>query len=106
MSLRSICSSTRPATSSSCQRERFHLRHLRTRLPHLSAKLDVMSGCSTKFPLAFGNFRRAYQIADRHDLRVTVDPYSVAGFTRFYVRRRAYAAPTDTNAVKFIKTAA
>ena len=45
-----------------------------------------------------GNFARAYQIADRHDLRVTVDPYSTPGFTRFYVRRRAYAPPTDTNA--------
>jgi HK97 family phage major capsid protein len=39
------------------------------------------------FPIAFGDFRRAYLLADRVPMRITVDPYTTAGSVKFYVRR-------------------
>ena len=54
-------------------------------------------------PVAFGNFARAYELIDRSDLRVTVDPYTTAGFTKFYVRKRVYGHPLNNDAVKWVR---
>jgi HK97 family phage major capsid protein len=62
---------------------------------------DIGNG---KFPVAFGNFRRGYMLLDRTDLRILVDPYSEPGFRRFYVRRRVYGHPSNTDSIKFIRT--
>ena len=69
-------------------------------------QMDDLSTGAAKFPVAFGDFRRAYTIADRHDIRITRDEVTEVGFTKFYVRKRTYGAPVNTNAVKFLKTAA
>ncbi len=68
--------------------------------------IDVSGGSNPSYPIAFGNFRRAYTLADRTDLRITVDPVTEPGFRKFYVRRRVYGHPANTNAVKFLRTAA
>ena len=68
--------------------------------------IDVSGGSNPSFPIAFGDFRRAYTLADRTDMRITVDPYTTPGQRKFYVRRRVYGAPTNTNAVKWLRTAA
>jgi HK97 family phage major capsid protein len=68
--------------------------------------LDVSGGGNATYPIAFGDFRRAYTIADRHDVRITKDEVTAVGFTKFYVRKRTYGAPMNTNSVKFLKTAA
>jgi HK97 family phage major capsid protein len=61
---------------------------------------DIAGGA---FPVAFGDFRRAYLLADRTPMRITVDPYTTAGTIKFYVRRRVYGMPSNNDAVKFLK---
>ncbi len=36
----------------------------------------------------FGNFREAYQIVDRHDMRILRDPYSHKPYVEFYINKR------------------
>lgn len=55
-------------------------------------------------PIAYGNFRRGYTIADRVGLRITRDNVTNVGFVRFYVRRREGGIVRNNNAIKFIKT--
>jgi HK97 family phage major capsid protein len=61
---------------------------------------------ANKFPVAFGNFRRAYVIADRVGLRITRDNISNVGFVRFYVRRREGGTVLNNDAVKWLRTTA
>lgn len=56
------------------------------------------------FPIAFGNFRRGYVIADRVGLRVTRDDVTNVGFVRFYVRRREGGIVLNNDAIKFLRT--
>src|SRR5262245_47655413 len=61
---------------------------------------DVAGGA---FPVAFGDFRRAYTLCDRTQLRITVDPYTSVGYTEYYVRRRVGGIVSNNDAVKFLK---
>ena len=60
---------------------------------------DAMdSVAANAFPVAFGNFRRAYILADHvaSGMRVTVDEsITTPGFTKFYIRN-AWAASSRT----------
>jgi len=56
------------------------------------------------FPVAFGNFRRAYVLADRVGLRVTRDNVTNVGFVRFYVRRREGGIVLNNDAIKWLRT--
>lgn len=55
-------------------------------------------------PIAYGNFRRGYVIADRVGLRITRDSVTNIGYVRFYLRRRQGGIVLNNNAIKFIKT--
>lgn len=55
-------------------------------------------------PIAYGNFKRGYLIADRVGLRITRDNVTNVGFVKFYVRRREGGIVLNNNAIKFIKT--
>jgi HK97 family phage major capsid protein len=55
-------------------------------------------------PVAFGDFRRGYVLADRIGLRITRDNVTNIGFVRFYVRRREGGIVLNNNAIKFLKT--
>lgn len=55
-------------------------------------------------PIAYGNFRRGYVIADRVGLRITRDSVTNIGHVRFYVRRREGGIVLNNNAIKWIKT--
>lgn len=57
-------------------------------------------------PVAFGDFRRGYVLADRVGLRVTRDNVTNVGFVRFYIRRREGGIVLNNNAIKFLKTTA
>jgi HK97 family phage major capsid protein len=59
---------------------------------------------ANKFPVAFGDFRRGYVLADRVGLRITRDNVTNIGFVRFYVRRREGGIVLNNNSIKFIKT--
>jgi HK97 family phage major capsid protein len=61
------------------------------------------------FPVAFGNFRRAYILADHaaSGLRVTVDDnITTPGYVKFYIRKRVGGIVTNNQAVKLLKCAA
>lgn len=59
------------------------------------------------FPIAFGDIRAGYLIADSGQLRVTVDDnVTKPGYVRFYVRRRVGGVIYDSDAVKLLKIAA
>jgi len=55
------------------------------------------------FPVAFGDFDEGYELIDRSDIKITIDPYTSAGQTKFYVRQRLYGAPMNNDAVKFLR---
>ena len=58
------------------------------------------------FPLAFGDFREGYLIADRVGMRITRDEITAPGFVKFYVRKRVGAKLRNTQAIKLLKVAA
>lgn len=60
---------------------------------------------SNKFPVAFGDWKRAYLLVDRVGLRITVDNVTNIGYTRFWVRRREGGIVLNNDAAKFLKTA-
>ncbi len=57
-------------------------------------------------PICFGDFRMAYTLVERHDLRVTRDGITKPGFVKWHIRQRLGGAPTNDDAVKFLKVAA
>lgn len=56
--------------------------------------------------IAFGDFRAAYTIAERPDLRVLRDPYSAKPHVLFYATRRVGGDVTDFAAIKLLKFSA
>jgi HK97 family phage major capsid protein len=68
---------------------------------------DVMPGVGANaFPIAFGNWRRAYLLADRSAMTVTVDQgITTPGQFKFYVRKRVGGIVLNNEAVKLIKCA-
>jgi HK97 family phage major capsid protein len=59
---------------------------------------------ANNFPVALGDWRRAYYLADRVGLRITRDNVTNVGFVRFYVRRREGGIVLDNHAAKFLQT--
>jgi HK97 family phage major capsid protein len=61
------------------------------------------------FPVAFGNFRRAYILADHAaaGLRVSVDDnITTPGYVKFYIRKRVGGKVSNNEAIKLLKCAA
>ena len=58
------------------------------------------------YPIALADWKQAYQIVDRHGMRVLRDPYSAKPHTIFYTYRRVGGGAVDFNALKLIKIAA
>lgn len=58
------------------------------------------------FPLALGDFREGYLIADRVGMRMTRDEITSPGFVKFYVRKRVGGKLRNTQAIKLLKIAA
>ena len=57
------------------------------------------------FPLAFGDFKEGYLIADRVGMRMTRDEITTPGFVKFYVRKRVGGKLRNTQAIKLLKIA-
>ena len=57
-------------------------------------------------PVAFGDFRRGYLIADRQGVRVLRDPYSAKPFVLFYTTKRVGGGMQDFSAIKLLKCSA
>lgn len=64
---------------------------------------DMPIVAANSFPLAFGDFKEGYLIADRVGLRITRDEITTPGFVKFYVRKRLGGKLRNTQAIKLLK---
>ena len=60
---------------------------------------DIAQGSHS---IAFGDFRSAYTIVERPDLRVLRDPFSAKPHVLFYASKRVGGGVTDARAVKLM----
>jgi HK97 family phage major capsid protein len=65
---------------------------------------DMPDVGTNQFPVAFGNFQRGYELVDRSETVITLDPYTTPGWTKFYIRKRVYGHVSNNDAVKLLKT--
>lgn len=61
---------------------------------------DVAAG---EFPIAFGNFRHGYLIAESSATHMLRDPYTNKPFVHFYTSKRIGGQVLDSNAIKLLK---
>jgi len=66
---------------------------------------DMPAIAANAFPLAFGDFKEGYLIADRVGTRITRDEITTPGFVKFYVRKRVGGKLRNTQAIKLLKLA-
>lgn len=66
---------------------------------------DMPAVAANAFPLAFGDFKEGYVIADRVGMRMTRDEITTPGFVKFYVRKRVGGKLRNTQAIKLLKIA-
>jgi len=64
---------------------------------------DMDDAESGNFPIAFGNFERAYTIVDRVGLRLLRDPYTAKPHVIFYTYKRVGGGLNNSEAVKLLK---
>jgi HK97 family phage major capsid protein len=67
---------------------------------------DMPAVAANVFPLAFGDFREGYLIADRVGMRMTRDEITLPGFVQFYIRKRVGGRIRNSQAIKLLKIAA
>lgn len=61
---------------------------------------DVAAGAT---PIAFGNFRAGYLIAERSATQILRDPFTNKPFVHFYATKRVGGQVLDSNAIKLLK---
>ena len=66
---------------------------------------DMPDVGANAFPIAFGDFRAAYTIAERPDLRILRDPFSAKPNVLFYANKRVGGDITDYAAIKLLRVA-
>ena len=66
---------------------------------------DMPDIAASTFAIAFGDFRAAYTIAERPDLRVLRDPFSAKPNVLFYASKRVGGDVTDFAAMKLLRFA-
>lgn len=64
---------------------------------------DMPAVAANSFPMAFGDFREGYLIADRIGMRVTRDEITLPGFVQWYARRRIGGRLRNTQAIKLLR---
>jgi len=64
---------------------------------------DMPSVGSGEFPIAFGNFRHGYLIAEHSATNILRDPFSNKPFVHFYATKRVGGQVLDSNAIKLLK---
>ena len=80
-----------------------------TLLDYPVVEVEVMPSKNTAnlaYPLAFGNWKRGYLIADRMDMRILRDPYSSKPNVVFYTTKTIGGGVVDHSAIKLLKCAA
>jgi HK97 family phage major capsid protein len=64
---------------------------------------DVAAG---KFPIALGDWSRAYVVTDIRDTLTLRDPFTAKPYVLFFVRKSVGGMPMDTNSYKLLKVSA
>lgn len=67
---------------------------------------DMPAVAANVFPVAFGDFREGYLIADRVGMRITRDEITLPGFVQFYIRRRVGGRIRNSQAIKLLRISA
>ncbi|PEQ14130.1 phage capsid protein [Novosphingobium sp. PC22D] len=67
---------------------------------------DMPDIAANQFPIAFGNFRAGYLIAERSATAILRDPFTNKPFVHFYATKRIGGQVTDSDAIKLLKIAA
>lgn len=68
---------------------------------HTDDNMDLLA--ADKFPIAFGNFQRAYLVVDRAGIRVLRDPYTSKPNVLFYTTKRVGGGLVNFEALKLLK---
>ena len=64
---------------------------------------DMPDMANGAFPIAFGNFRHGYLIAEHSATRVLRDPFTNKPFVHFYATKRVGGQVLDSNAIKLLR---
>ena len=64
---------------------------------------DMPGIAANAFPIAFGNFRHGYLIAERTATQILRDPFTNKPFVHFYATRRVGGQVLDSAAIKLLK---
>lgn len=67
---------------------------------------DMPDIAANAFPIAFGNFRAGYLIAERRQTTILRDPYTNKPYVQFYATRRVGGQVMDSDAIKLLKISA
>ena len=64
---------------------------------------DMPGVAANAFPLAFGNFRAGYLIAERSATAILRDPFTHKPFVHFYATKRVGGQVLDSAAIKLLR---
>ncbi len=67
---------------------------------------DMPDIAADAFPIAFGNFRAGYLIAERNATAILRDPFTNKPFVHFYATKRIGGQVLDSDAIKLLKVSA
>ena len=66
---------------------------------------DMPVVAANAFPIAFGNFRSGYLIAERKETTILRDPFTNKPFVNFYATKRVGGQVLDSDAIKLLRVA-
>jgi HK97 family phage major capsid protein len=66
---------------------------------------DMPDIAANTLPIAFGNFKAGYLIAERSETNILRDPYSNKPYVNFYATKRLGGAVSNSEAIKLLKIA-
>ena len=66
---------------------------------------DMPDIAANEYPIAFGNFRAGYLIAERSATSILRDPFTNKPFVHFYATKRIGGQVLDSDAIKLLKIA-
>lgn len=67
---------------------------------------DMPDVAANAYPIAFGNFRNGYLIAERSETTILRDPFTNKPFVNFYATKRLGGQVLDSDAIKLLRVAA
>ena len=67
---------------------------------------DMPDVAANAFPIAFGNFKAGYLIAERRQTTILRDPYTNKPYVQFYATRRVGGQVMDSDAIKLLRITA